>query len=261
MTRARPGAPLAGRTVVVTRPAERAGDLAERLAARGARPIRLPVIRTIARPTDAAELAPLGAGVERYGTVILTSAAGAIALEGLLGGPGALARRLAAARVVAIGPATAAALAGAGRPPDVTAARATAEGVVAALRSLDVASAPVLLARGAEGREVIPDALRARGATVDVVALYRTVCVGGPLPVAAAEVAAADAVTFASASAASCFARRLGGALDLAAVRGVSIGPPTSTRMRDVGLPVAAEAARHDAAGLVEAVERLLAAP
>ena len=41
---------------------------------------------------------------------------------------------------------------------------------------------------------------------------------------------------------------------DLAAVRGVSIGPVTSATMRELGIPIVAEAAQHDLDGLVEAV-------
>ena len=47
--------------------------------------------------------------------------------------------------------------------------------------------------------------------------------------------------------------------VDLDAVRGVSIGPVTSATMRELGVPIAAEADEHDLDGLVAAVVDLLA--
>ena len=50
-----------------------------------------------------------------------------------------------------------------------------AEHLVESLADLDVDGRPVLIARAAEARAVLPDALRQRGAEVDEVALYETV--------------------------------------------------------------------------------------
>ena len=51
--------------------------------------------------------------------------------------------------------------------------RSVAEGLVEALRDVPVTRA--LIARAQEARDVLPDALRERGAEVDVLALYETV--------------------------------------------------------------------------------------
>ena len=75
-------------------------------------------------------------------------------------------------------------------------ARAVAEGLVEALADVPVSRA--LIARAAEGRDVLIDALRARGATVDVVALYETVA--EPLEDAGRAAAAADYLLFTSGS-------------------------------------------------------------
>ena len=83
------------------------------------------------------------------------------------------ARDLAGVTVAAIGPGTARALRARGVEADVVPERAVAEGLVEALADVPVRRA--LIARAAEGRDVLPDALRARGAEVDVVALYETV--------------------------------------------------------------------------------------
>ena len=83
------------------------------------------------------------------------------------------ARSLAGARVAAIGPGTARALEAHGIRPDVVPERAVAESLAEALEQIPVSRA--LVARAAGARDVVPDALRARGAEVDVVALYETV--------------------------------------------------------------------------------------
>jgi uroporphyrinogen III methyltransferase/synthase len=134
--------------------------------------------------------------------------------------------------------------------PDVVPERAVAEGLVEALADVPVERA--LIARGAEGRDVLPDALRARGAAVDVVALYETVA--APLDdrtrAAAAE---ADYVVFASASAVRFFARAAGdGALH--GPRLAAIGPATSAELRAHGAEPHIEADPHTPDGLVEAL-------
>ena len=75
--------------------------------------------------------------------------------------------------MAAIGPGTAAALAEHGIRADVVPERFVAESLVQALEQVPVSRA--LIARAGQARDVLPDALRARGAEVDVVALYETV--------------------------------------------------------------------------------------
>jgi uroporphyrinogen III methyltransferase/synthase len=110
----------------------------------------------------------------------------------------------------------------------------------------------VLVARAAEAREVLPDALRERGAEVDVVALYETIA---ERPDADAIEAAqeADYVTFTSSSTVRYFLAAVGDRFPPRA-RVVSIGPITSAAARDARLEVHAEAERHDVDGLVEAL-------
>ena len=132
--------------------------------------------------------------------------------------------------VAAIGPGTARALRAHGIEADIVPERAVAEGLVEALADVPVQRA--LIARAAEGRDVLPDALRARGAEVDVVALYETV--PEPLSEEAREAAAgADYVLFTSASSVRFFAQA-GGSLD--GPRLVSIGPATSEELRAHGV-------------------------
>ena len=110
----------------------------------------------------------------------------------------------------------------------------------------------MLIARAAEARDVLPDALRERGATVDVVALYETVR-EAPDEKAIAAAQGADYVTFTSSSTVKNLAEALGDRFP-AAARIVSIGPVTSETVREVGLEVAVEADRHDVDGLLAAL-------
>ena len=160
----------------------------------------------------------------------MTSPNGAHALFERLDGAGLDARALAGRTVAAIGPGTARALAEHGIRADLVPERAVAEGLVEALADVDVRRALVVRAR--EGRDVLPDALRARGAEVDVLALYETVA--EPLDAETARAAARrDYVTFTSASTVRFFLAAAGA---LAGPRIASIGPATSAALREAGL-------------------------
>jgi uroporphyrinogen III methyltransferase/synthase len=98
----------------------------------------------------------------------------------------------------------------------------------------------------------LPEALRERGAKVDVVALYETVA-EDPEPAAIEGAQSADYVTFTSSSTVRNFVAAVGDRLPRD-VRVVSIGPVTSEAAREAGLEVAVEAERHDPEGLVEAL-------
>ncbi len=233
--------PLHGRTIAVTRARPQASALAARLRELGATVIEAPAIRT--RPLEA-ELPELAG----YDLVCVTSPNGAHALFERLDGAGLDARALAGRRLAAIGPGTAGALAEHGIRADVVPERAVAEGLVEALAAVDVRRALVVRAR--EGRDVLPDALRARGAEVDVLALYETVA--EPLEQETARAAAgADYVTFTSASTVRYFLAAAGA---LAGPRIASIGPATSAALRDAGLEPHVEADPHTPDGLVAAI-------
>jgi uroporphyrinogen III methyltransferase/synthase len=162
------------------------------------------------------------------------------------------ARALAGTTVAAIGPGTAAALAKVGLVADVVPERSVAESLVEALAGTDVRGKRALVARAAQAREVLPDALRERGAQVDVVTLYETVP-AAPEPDALERAAGADYVTFTSASTVRNLVAALDGKLPPGA-RIASIGPVTSEAAREADLEVHVEAERHDLDGLVEAL-------
>jgi uroporphyrinogen III methyltransferase/synthase len=235
--------PLAGVSVAVTRARAQLEWLTHRLRTLGAAVVEAPVIRIERIDGPAPDL-------ERYDLVCLTSANGVHALFDRLAAVGRDARSLSGSRVAAIGPGTAAALRQHGVLADLVPERFVAEGLLDALGGTPVSRA--LIARAEQAREVLSEALRARGAEVDVVVLYRTVAEQLSDEQAAA-VVAADYVTFTSSSTVHNLVAATGVAR-LGKARLVSIGPVTSATLREYGLDAHVEASRHDMGGLVDAL-------
>ena len=237
--------PLRGRTVAVTRARAQASGLARRLEALGANVVQTPVIRV--QLLDGPPLDP-----SPYDLVCLTSPNGVHALFDRLADANLDARALAGASVAAIGPGTARALAEHGIAADVVPERFVAESLVEALADVPVKRA--LVARARDARDVLPDALRARGAEVDVLALYETVV--EPLaPPALAAARQADYITFTSSSTVRFFLQAAGGdAAFSPSTRTVSIGPVTSETLREHGIQPDVEAERHDIDGMIAAL-------
>jgi uroporphyrinogen III methyltransferase / synthase len=243
--------PLHGQRIVVTRARAQASELARRLDALGAEPIELPAIRIEPR-LDSEEVRRAVESLHAYALVCLTSPNGVNLLFEAMAAQGRDARALANASVAAIGAGTEAALAAHGVLADIVPERFVAEELVEALDELELQGKPVLIARAAEARELLPDALRNKGAEVDVVTLYETVA-EEPDPEALERARDADFVTFTSSSTVRKFIEAAGNGIPEGA-RIVSIGPVTSQAIRDAGLAVDVEAERHDIDGLVGAL-------
>jgi uroporphyrinogen III methyltransferase / synthase len=240
--------PLAGRAVAVTRARAQASGLARSLRELGARVVQAPVVRTRQLPGPALDPAP-------YDLICVTSPNAAKELFARLAAGGRDARALAGARIASIGPGTNDALAAYGIVADVVPQRFVAEGLVEALAHVTVTRALVARARG--GRELLPEALRAAGAEVDVLDLYETVV--EPLSAQTlAQALAADYVTFTSASTVRNFlgaaGEQAGSGVLSGETRTVSIGPVTSEALRERGVKVDVEASQHDIGGLLQAL-------
>ncbi|HYN91552.1 MAG TPA: uroporphyrinogen-III C-methyltransferase [Thermoleophilaceae bacterium] len=242
--------PLHGQVVAVTRARAQASGLAAQLRELGAEVVEAPAIRIEPRPL-AGELLEAVARIRDYSLVCLTSPNGVRLLFDALADAGHDARALAGATVAAIGPGTAAELERRGVRADVVPERFVAEALVEALEPVPVEGRRVLVARAAEARDVLPDALRERGAELDDVALYETVAE----PLGDAEREALARATYVTFTSSSTVGHLLGsGARPPESARVVSIGPVTSATAREHGLTVHVEAERHDVAGLVEAL-------
>ncbi|MBL8602893.1 MAG: uroporphyrinogen-III C-methyltransferase [Myxococcales bacterium] len=252
--------PLAGLRVAVTRAAEASSALTDMLTEHGAAVFEAPAT-AFAPPDDPSALrrALAAPGPLAYELAIFTSRNAVTHFFGALGEGGRDARALGLCRVAAVGAATAEALSAHGITADFVPSEAHAEGL---LSTLDAAlgpalgSARVLFPRAQEGRDVLPEALKARGARVDLVPVYKTVAAPPEaFDALAARLAAGalDVITFAASSAAAHTVAALG-AEALARCAVASIGPATSETLRQLKVKVDIEAREHSFSGLVAAL-------
>lgn len=240
--------PLFGLSVAVTRAEQQATSLTNLLRLAGAEPVLVPAI-TIDDPGDGGAALEDAAGrLDDYDWVVLTSANGARRLLARLRD----ARDFGSAHVAVIGPGTAAALREGNIEADLVPDEYVAERLLAALPAPPPHGGRLLLARAAVARDVLPDGLRSRGWTVDVVEAYRT----GTAEIdhsSLSALAAADVVTFTSSSTVSRHLEQVGGTDGVTAAV-ACIGPVTAATAREAGLPVAVEAPVHTVDGLVDAL-------
>ena len=234
--------PLFGRSVVVTRARAQSSSLLARLRELGAATVEIPAIR-IEDPSDGGSA--LRAAVEdlhHFEWVVVTSPNGARRLLAACRD----ARAFGAAKVAAIGPGTADALAEGNVVADLVPERFVAEGL---LEVFPPGSGRVLVPRAAEARDVLPDGLARLGWEVDVVEAYRTVQ-GRPSAGDVAAAAGADIVTFTSSST----VRNFLSVCDTVPPVVACIGPVTAETAREHGLHVDVEADVHTIDGLLDAL-------
>ena len=252
--------PLFGKRVLVTRPAQRAGELARALLTRGAEPIVAPVI-AIEPPDDPAAAQRAVEEVGAYRWLAFTSQEGVETFFERLERSGADARALAGVAVAAIGSKTAARLRRYGVRADVVPEEFTGEALARALVERCAPGDRVLVFRAQEARDVLPDELRQAGLQADVVAAYRAAVATDPQ--LAQKVARADALTFTSAGCVRAFAALLGGSAEAAAAADgklcAYIGPIAAEAGRACGLPIDAVAGSYTIEGLLEALEARVA--
>jgi uroporphyrinogen-III synthase/uroporphyrinogen III methyltransferase/synthase len=247
--------PLFGRRVLVTRASHQAGKLSEGLRVLGAEPVQVPILE-IQPPADFAPMDEALRQLHRYHWMILTSANTVRALSERAEQLGVSLAAADSVKVAAIGEATAAAACKAGLAVALIPENYVAESLIDAL-SANISGQRILLARAAIARDVIPDALRAADAIVDVVDAYRNLMPESvPGQLRAALDAGIDAVTFTSSSSVIHLADAARAAeieFPFERVLAISIGPITSRTLRDLGWEPAAEATRSDIPGLVTA--------
>jgi uroporphyrinogen-III synthase len=254
--------PLAGKTILVTRARHQAGKLSEKLIALGAKVLEIPAIE-IVPPESWSALDHALANLSQYQWLIVTSANGAMALCGRMREKGIIPGALAHLKIAAVGASTERALREMGLEVALTPQEYVAESLIEALGN-QVRGQRVLLARAAVARDVIPDALRTQGATIDVVDAYRTVIPEQSVTAIRTFFTpgdrSPDAATFTSSSTVTNFLNLLckAGVDRPRTMRVISIGPITSQTLRENGWEPAAEADPHDLDGLVGAAVRAL---
>jgi uroporphyrinogen-III synthase len=250
--------PLTNRHILITRTREQSSTLAAALQSYGASVTEIPTIR-LAPPASYAPLDHALAHLATYDFLVLTSANAVRILVAHLPTPAP-----SQPFTVAIGPATAHALLASGLRVDLQPLPAIAESVVRDLCPR-AAGKRILLARAEQARDLLPTALTAAGAIVDIVATYRTELALDSAPLLHAAFAHAappatahiDAVAFTSSSTVTNFFALLGhdaarNALQTAAA--CSIGPVTSATLRLHGLEPPIESQQHDTTSLAAAI-------
>jgi uroporphyrinogen III methyltransferase / synthase len=248
--------PLHGRRVLVTRAREQASELADRLAELGAEPLQFPTIR-IDSLEDTAELDGALARLGEFNWVVFTSANGVRATFEQIAHAGRDARAFGAARIAAIGPATADALRQHGLQPDFVPTAFTSEAVVSELAPALRAGERVLLLRADIAPFALAHELGRLGISVENVVAYRTrPDLENPGEVRhLLEQGLIDVITFTSSSTVRNLLDALEGEAGLLArPRIACIGPVTAATAVDLGLRVDIVAPVHTVDGLVDAL-------
>jgi uroporphyrinogen-III synthase len=157
-------APLAGITLVVTRPAAQAGPFIEQATTAGARCIAFPTLEIEPVAPDAAAQARLRSGGWDWAIFTSTNA---------VENGWAVLASASVTRLAAVGRATARALEARGRRVDARPESANSEGLLALPGLADMAGRRVLIVKGSGGRDLLRRELQARGAEVLELDVYR----------------------------------------------------------------------------------------
>jgi uroporphyrinogen-III synthase len=253
--------PLAGIRVLVGRAKHQAGALSQQLRSLGATVIDIPFIE-IRKPRSFKPLDLALCNISNYDWLVLTSVNGVEAMVERMRKLKIGKAKLEHLRIAAIGPATKKAIAQRQIEVDVVPREYVAESVVRSLKD-KVKGRRVLLVRAKVARDVIPQELRRAGAKVDVVEAYETV-----VPESSRKRLQSllkhprrkpDVVTFTSSSTVRNFSTLLGWRRSTSVLDGTmmaSIGPVTSSTLRDLGFAVDIVAKEFTIPGLVEAIVR-----
>jgi len=253
--------PLFGKRILVTRARQQASALSKLLSEHGAQPVELPAIgiKAIAE-TEELDLAISNLG--HYHWAVFTSVNGVEAFFQRLYNLNSDARALKNIKIVAIGPATARALAKKGIIPDYLPDVYTTEGIIAGLSRQDIAGQRFLLPRADIADEELTEGISQLGAEVHEIAAYRTV----PVPEAISRAremllsGEIDVITFTSSSTVSNLVEAFNGkepAINSAKV--ACIGPKTAATATRAGLKADIVAGEQTIVGLVAAIEEYFA--
>lgn len=227
-------APLFGKTVLVTRPKERAGTLSAKLRALGAQVIELPCIETRIIKDNSALLKAVSA-MDKYKWLAFTSPAGVDAVMESLFSAGLDVRAFAAVKLAAIGSATGAQLRRYGLSADLIPEVYDAENLGKAL--VENCAENVLILRARDGSPELTAALDLAGISYDDIPVYTTSCcadVSDELR-SMLQSGAVDAVTFTSASTVRGFSGCFPDG-DFSGLTGICIGQQTAAEAEKYGI-------------------------
>jgi len=250
--------PLFGKRIVITRAREQSSPLREALIERGAEVIEAPTIE-IHKPDSWGPLDEAIRRLEEFNFLLVTSVNGVRNFLERLKACGRDARDLKGLEIGAIGPATAKEFESVGVRVDFMPSEYRAEGLLDALKDRELMGKAFLIPRARVARDLVPQALRERGARVEVVeAYYTSIPEYQPEDLEALLVPPPDVITFTSSSTAINFTKLpFGGKVraSLKNTKNASIGLITSETLRNLGMSVDIEARISTIPGLVQAME------
>lgn len=252
--------PLFGKRIIVTRSRSQASELTKQLQVLGADVIEMPSI-DISPVDDFAVIDSEIKDIQKYSWLIFTSVNGVDIFFSRLFALGFDVRKLHHLKIAVIGSETGIRLRTHGLVPDLQPFRFTSEGTVEAFKQLkkDYTGETILLPSSEIARDLIPAELRAMGAEVTTIAVYKN-----NLPdISDAEIQRifskpVDLVTFTSSSTVSNYVtlmKRAGQEGLITTIQGASIGPVTSSTANDNHIPLALEAEVSTIEGLVNAIQ------
>lgn len=179
--------PLAGRRILVTRPSELAGPLADAIAREGGEAVRYPAIE-IADLEDTAPVRALLARAKAFDLAVFVSPSAVRKAFALHPAPWP-------ARIAAVGEGTRRALQGRGLAGVIAPeGRADSEALLGLPELRALSGRAALIVRGVGGRELLAEALAARGARVEIAECYRRVRPDTPPPRGELDAACANSV-------------------------------------------------------------------
>ena len=230
---------LAGLTIVITRSSEQSGGLAELVSSFDAIPVLVPLIEVVDEPEAMAELHSLD--LTGLDWIVVTSPNGAQRVSSLVS-PDAITPRLAA-----VGATTAAALARC----DLV---ATTQSAIGLLEVFPPGPGRIAVVQAADAAPTMVAGLRDAGWDVVALSPYRTVPTA-PTPEQRLAALAADAVLFASGSAARAWVEVFGRHAPPVVV---AIGEQTAATAERAGLKISATSADHSVYGMLVCLSRYL---
>jgi uroporphyrinogen III methyltransferase/synthase len=244
--------PLAGRTVLVTRPEGQGDEFAAGVRAAGGSCVSVPLVR-IGPPDSWAPLDAAIAQADLVDWIVFASVNGVRGFLDRLRAAGRDARGLGTARIAAVGPATRRELEARGLVVDLEPTTFSSEGLAAALSGVPPGGR-FLLVRADRGRDALKRELESRGHHVDEVAAYASRPEESLSPEALADVdrAGVDWITVTSPVIAAAAVRLFGERMRRWKI--ASISPLSSAALEAAGLRPTVEAQRATANAIIEAI-------
>lgn len=250
--------PLHGRRILITRARHQVDPFRRELVDLGAAVVEIPTLEILRLPTDDRVRNAIK-NLDRTALIIFASANAVDIFFQMLLTTGLDVRALHMSKLCAIGQETADELEAHGLRPELVTSEYTAEGLAHALEGWEMRGRRILVPRAEVARDALPSLLANRGAEVEILPVYRSVCPAdsGPALLRLFEGEGVDVITFTSSSTVVNFVRafpedRLPAVLGDAEV--ACMGPVTADTARKLGLDVSIVAREYTTHGLVQAI-------